>query len=269
MNNIEALRKSFDELRLRVPAEDFAAFAMENDFSEEIIDAITQTFEMLVQKKQEMSIDFLLKCSRLPLKNPRTFANFKFDDVKGRDVERLKSIQSLAPMYSHKNLAFIGPAGTGKTHLAMAFGYECCQKMMKAYFIKMTELNDLFTEARKYDRVSRVMTRLIKPSCLIIDEVGHCVFDAENTRLFFDLVDRRYHKEGCSNIVFTSNKQPVSWRQNFTEEETLLCALDRIFDDSLIFNFNGDSHRGLKREVISLTTKKIKAAPVMEQPELL
>jgi phosphate starvation-inducible PhoH-like protein len=29
----------------------------------------------------------------------------------------------------------IGPAGTGKTHLAMAFGYECCQKMMKAYFI--------------------------------------------------------------------------------------------------------------------------------------
>ena len=113
------------------------------------------------------------------------------------------------------------------------------------------------------------MTRLIKPSCLIIDEVGHCVFDAENTRLFFDLIDRRYHKEGCSNIVFTSNKQPVSWRQNFTEEETPLCALDRIFDDSLIFNFNDDSHRGLKREVISLTTKKIKAAPVMEQPELL
>ena len=52
MNNIEVLRKSFDELRLRVPAEDFAAFAMENDFSEEVIEAITQTFEMLVQKKR-------------------------------------------------------------------------------------------------------------------------------------------------------------------------------------------------------------------------
>ena len=188
MNNIEALRKSFEELRLRVPAEDFADFAMENDFSEEIIEAITQTFEMLVQKKQEMSIEFLLKCSRLPLKNPRTFANFKFDDVKGRDVERLKSIQSLAPMYSHKNLAFIGPAGTGKTHLAMAFGYECCQKMMKAYFIKMTELNDLFTEARKYDRVSRVMTRLMKPSCLIIDEVLESKSVNDYSSLFNHLV---------------------------------------------------------------------------------
>ena len=43
-------------------------------------------------------------------------------------------------------------AGTGKTHLAMAFGYECCKKMMKAYFIKMTELNDMFTEAREYEK---------------------------------------------------------------------------------------------------------------------
>ena len=67
MNNIEALRKSFEELRLRVPAEDFADFAMENDFSEEIIEAITQTFEMLVQKKQEMSIELVYPPNIIPL----------------------------------------------------------------------------------------------------------------------------------------------------------------------------------------------------------
>ena len=55
-----------------------------------------------------------------------------------------KSLSTLAALHSHKNLAFIGPAGTGKTHLAMAFAYECCCKMLKAYFIKMTELNELF-----------------------------------------------------------------------------------------------------------------------------
>ena len=108
----------------------------------------------------------------------------------------------------------------------------------------MTELNDLFNEARKFDKISRVMTSLVKkPSCLVINEVGHCVFDAENTRLFFDLVDRRYNKEGSYNMVFTSNKQPISWRQNFTEEDSHLCALDRIFDDALIFNLDGESHR--------------------------
>lgn len=84
--------------------------------------------------------------------------------------------------------------------------------------------------------------------------------DAEmDEHLGYKKNDNAGDNSGNSRNSYTSNKQPVSWRQNFTEEETLLCALDRIFDDSLIFNFNGDSHRGLKREVISLTTKKIKA----------
>ena len=110
------------------------------------------------------------------------------------------------------------------------------------------------------------MTSLVKPSCLVIDEVGHCVFDAENTRLFFDLVDRRYNKEGSYNMVFTSNKQPISWRQNFTEEDSLLCALDRIFDDALIFNLDGESHRGLNKEIVSLTTKRVKSTSITELP---
>ena len=93
------------------------------------------------------------------------------------------------------------------------------------------------------------------------------MFDAENARLFFDLVDRRYNKEGSYNMIFTSNKQPSAWRQNFTEEDSLLCALDRIFDDALIFNFNGETHRGQKKEVISLTTKRAKAVALTEQPE--
>ena len=30
--------------------------------------------------------------------------------------------------------------------------------------------------------------------CLVIDEIGYYAFDKENTRLFFDLIDRRYNK---------------------------------------------------------------------------
>ena len=62
---------------------------------------------------------------------------------------------------------------------------------MKAYFIKMTELRDRMTDARRAGRESTLLAALVRPSCLIIDEVGHCEFDKENTRLFFDMVDRR------------------------------------------------------------------------------
>ena len=104
----------------------------------------------------------------------------------------------------------------------------------------MSELQDKFTAARRAGKEASVLNGLVRPSCLIIDEVGHCEFDKENTRLFFDLIDRRYNKEGNFNIVFTSNKHPSHWRGNFNEDDALLCARDRIFDDATVFTIKGE-----------------------------
>ena len=60
-------------------------------------------------------------------------------------------------------------------------------------------------------------------------------------------------------MIFTSNKQPSQWKQNFNEDDSLLCALDRIFDDALIFNLRGNSYRGKDCETFSLTTVNGKA----------
>ena len=113
-------------------------------------------------------------------KLPRSFPDKSFPE---KQSDALKNLPALAELYAHKNLAFIGPQGVGKTHLAMAFGRECCLKGMKVYFLKATELNNRFTEARRFGRESSVINGLVKPSCLIIDEVGRCVFDKENTRM--------------------------------------------------------------------------------------
>lgn len=34
--------------------------------------------------------------------------------------------------------------------------------------------------------------------------------------------------------------------------------MDRIFDDVMIFNFSGSSHRGQNREAYNVSTKKVK-----------
>ena len=44
-------------------------------------------------------------------------------------------------------------------------------------------------------------------------------------------------------MIFTSNKNPALWREDFEEDATLLCTLDRIFDDATVFKLRGESFR--------------------------
>ena len=131
----------------------------------------------------------------------------------------------------------------------------------------MSELRDRFTSARRSGKEASCLNGLVRPACLIIDEVGRCEFDKENTRLFFDMIDRRYNRDGTNNIIFTSNKAPALWKYDFNEDDDLLCALDRIFDDATVFNIRGDSFRGKHLENIALKTTKVSAASSSDQSE--
>ena len=66
-------------------------------------------------------MDFLLRTSHLPLKVPKTFDNFDFSRVTGKNVDKLRSLPRCLPSMLTKTL-LIGRPGTGKTHLAQAFG---------------------------------------------------------------------------------------------------------------------------------------------------
>lgn len=242
----EYLEVDFDE-------QEMAQFTTDQDLSADQLQAVFQVFQHLRELKEERIVSTLLNSSRLPLNNPKSFDNFDFALFHGKQKEVLKSLPTLSALYARKNLAFIGPQGVGKTHLAMAYGRACCQKGMKSYFLKASELKQKFLEARKYGREDSCINGLVRPSCLIIDEVGRCVFDKENTRMFFDVIDRRYNKDGPNTMIFTSNIGPDKWGEFFSEDSSLLCSLDRIFDVATVFYIKGNSYRGKGCETIALS----------------
>ena len=119
-------------------------------------------------------------------------------------------------------------------------------------FLLYIMLNEKFTKARRTGTESSAVSGLVRPSCLIIDEIGRSIFDMENTRLFFDMIDRRCSKEGPNCMIFTSNLTPDKWRDFFREEDSLLCALDRTFDAATVYLMKGESYRGRNLKTYSI-----------------
>ena len=88
----ELVEKSCQTLRLDLSSLEFARLAEEYNFSEDQLTAVSQVLEHLRQKKVDTTIHTLLKMSRLPLKDPKTFDNFDFSVIKGRDANRLTNL---------------------------------------------------------------------------------------------------------------------------------------------------------------------------------
>lgn len=239
-------------LGIAVGAEELATLASDLDLGDGEMAAVAATFSYLAEKRRLASIETLLRLSRLPRREPKTFEGFDFSRIQGRDAAALGKLPSLADLYAHRNVAFVGPGGIGKTHLAQAYGRECCMRGLKTYYIKATELRDRFQKAVQRGNTSRVVSSLVKPSCLIVDEVGRCVYDRPCTDLFFDVVDRRYEKEGPNAMVLTSNIAPSGWDEFFTGDDTLLCALDRLVDKASVFVMRGPSYRGRELDTYSV-----------------
>lgn len=95
------IQDSAKYLNLDLNSQEMAQFAMEHDLGEKQLQALSSVLSYLQEKKKENIISTLLKLSRLPLKEPKTFETFDFTQLRGKQV--LESDRNSHPKTSRIN----------------------------------------------------------------------------------------------------------------------------------------------------------------------
>ncbi|MBL2144240.1 AAA family ATPase, partial [Klebsiella pneumoniae] len=160
----------------------------------------------------------------------------------GVPQKQIQSLRSLSFIERNENIVLLGPSGVGKTHLAIAMGYEAVRAGIK---VRFTTAADLLLQLSTVQRQGRYKTTLhrgvMAPKLLIIDEIGYLPFSQEEAKLFFQVIAKRYEK---SAMILTSNLPFGQWDQTFAGDTALTSAmLDRILHHSHVVQIKGESYR--------------------------
>lgn len=75
---------------------------------------------------------------------------------------------------------------------------------------------------------------------LIIDELGYLPINKEDSKLFFQLIDRRYEK---FSTITTTNINFTQWYEIFDDPVIANAIVDRILHHAKVVTIKGKSYR--------------------------
>ena len=138
-------------------------------------------------------------------------------------------------------LILSGKPGRGKTHLAVAIGYQAIQNGFDARFVTAAELIDDLSAAFRSGRLADALATYIHPSVLIVDEVGYLTYGTDAANMLFHVVNDRHRKKRA--MIFTTNKAVTAWDHVLHDEDLAHAIVDRILERGRILTLDGPSLR--------------------------
>jgi len=139
------------------------------------------------------------------------------------------------------NVVFLGPTGTGKTHLASALGYHACQRGHSVLFTTAVDIVNYLLEAQAAHRLRPALKKYLNPAVLLIDELGYIPLDKAGADLLFQVISHRYER---GSLIITTNKVFKNWPETFNNDATIASAiLDRLLHRSDAVVVKGRSYR--------------------------
>lgn len=237
--NYQQLIKNLEYLKLKqmtLHLNEVIDFGVRNQLS--FIDSLIKLTNYEIDIREQNMTQAMVKVGAFPHRKEINDFDFEFQPSINR--QQIVDFLTLRFIEENENIVFLGTSGVGKTHLATSIGIAAAKKRTSTYFIKCHDLIQNLKRARLENRLESRLKNYAKYKLLIVDEIGYLPIDAEDAKLFFQLIDMRYEKK---STILTTNVNFKEWDEIFQETKLANAILDRILHHATVVSIVGDSYR--------------------------
>jgi DNA replication protein DnaC len=132
-----------------------------------------------------------------------------------------------------RNLAIIGPTGSGKTHLACALAKEAIYNEIPVLFQRFVDLILLTTIAEKEGELHKFRRQLNRYPVIIIDDWAIKKLTDVQRHLLYDFIEER---DENSSFLITSQYPVDKWHGAFSDLVVADSVIDRVKNHSYFIN---------------------------------
>lgn len=179
--------------------------------------------------RESRRIKMALQTARLT--TVKSLSGYDFSFQPGLDRHRVMALAELDFIERKQCVHFLGPPGTGKSHLAIALGFEAVTASKSVFFATLAELVDSMRMAEREGKLRERVKFLSRYSLLIVDEIGYLPLGSGGGNLFFQLVNACYER---SAMIMTSNRWFGEWAEIFGDAVGATALLDSLLHRAVV-----------------------------------
>jgi DNA replication protein DnaC len=223
--NVVELQRALTQLRLS---------GMATSLETRLVQAQTETLAPLDFLSTLVSDELLRRQDRLlarrlaqaGFRDPgKTLDSFDFEFNKKMNRRLIFELATGRFITQHEDGLFLGPPGSGKSHLAQAIGVAVVQQGHRVLYREAHVLLEELADAQLADTHKAFIAQLTAVPLLIVDDLGMRKLPHTAAEDLLEIVMRRYER---ASTLLTSNRPVEDWGKLLGDTAAVTAMLDRL-----------------------------------------
>lgn len=201
----------------------------------EFLELILQD-ELLVRKERQIQ----RRIKAAVFRELKTLEDFDWQFNPSVKKKQIYDMASCRFIRECQDCLFLGPPGTGKSHLVQAIGYQAIKSGFTVRYRSIFDTVRDFLHDEAFAGQDNVMAKYLKPDLLIIDDMGIKQLPKRSGEYLFEIIMRRYETKAT---IMTSNRPLQDWGKLLGDVPSATAILDRFLHHAEIITITGRSYR--------------------------